>query len=71
LLAFPSSGHLESLPGTTADGAHWRMVSELSESGGRFQQQFTSNEDSFQSVIPALKDGGVCKNGFIVDIRRD
>src|SRR2546426_8528463 len=39
------------------------MVTELSEPGGMFQQEFMSNEDSAQFVIPALKEttkrGGV------------
>ena len=39
------------------------MVTELSEPGGVFQQEFMSNEDSAQFVIPALKEttrrGGV------------
>src|SRR4051794_29638211 len=45
----------ESLPNTIDDKEFWRLISDLSEPGGRFQQQFMSNEDSFQFVLPRLK----------------
>src|SRR5215470_11330513 len=45
----------EALPDTIDDREFWRLITDLSEPGGRFQQQFMSNEDSFQSVIPGLK----------------
>ena len=51
------------LPGGITDQEFWRMVTDLSERGGVFQQQVMSNEDSAQFVIPALKErirpGGV------------
>jgi hypothetical protein len=51
------------LPSAISDQDFWRMVTELSEPGGMFQQEFMSNEDSAQFVIPALKEttkrGGV------------
>jgi hypothetical protein len=51
------------LPGAITDQEFWRMVTELSEPGGVFQQELMSNEDSAQFVIPALKEttrrGGV------------
>jgi hypothetical protein len=45
----------EELPGAIADHEFWRMLTEYSEPGGVFQQEFMSNEDSLQFVIPALK----------------
>ena len=51
------------LPASISDTEFWRMVSEFSEPGGAFQEQFMSNEDSAQFVIPDLKQstkaGGV------------
>jgi hypothetical protein len=51
------------LPDRFTDQEFWRMVTEFSEPGGLFQQEFMSNEDSAQFVIPALKEatrrGGV------------
>ena len=51
------------LPDAITDQEFWRMVTELSEPGGAFTQELMSNEDSVQSVIPALKEaarrGGV------------
>jgi uncharacterized protein (DUF2461 family) len=51
------------IPSVIDDGEFWRMVTELSEPGGTFPQQYMSNEDSAQFVIPALKEtskpGGV------------
>jgi hypothetical protein len=53
----------EDLPRTISDTEFWRMVTDFSESGGAFPQQYMSNEDSAQFVIPALKQtarlGGV------------
>jgi hypothetical protein len=51
------------LPDAITDQEFWRLVTELSESGGVFAQELMSNEDSAQFVIPALKEstrrGGV------------
>jgi hypothetical protein len=51
------------LPSPMSDQEFWRMVTEFSEPGGVFQEQFMSNEDSAQFVIPTLKEttrrGGV------------
>src|SRR5262245_53118348 len=44
------------LPTALSDQEFWRMVKEFSEPGGRFQQEFMTNEDSLQFVIPALKE---------------
>jgi hypothetical protein len=59
----PSPARAERLPGSISDQEFWRMVSDFSETGGVFQQEFMSNEDSSQFVIPALKQttrrGGV------------
>src|SRR4249920_3771437 len=52
-----------SLPGAIKDQEFWQLIADLSETGGTFPQQFMSNEDSAQFVIPSLKDatkkGGV------------
>src|SRR5437868_1761262 len=45
----------ENLPRTIDDSEFWRLVSDFSEPGGTFPQQYMSNEDSAQFVIPALK----------------
>ena len=51
------------LPETIDDKEFWRLVTDMSEAGGTFPQQFMSNEDSAQFVIPSLKQatrpGGV------------
>ena len=51
------------LPATLTDQEFWRIVTEFSETGGSFQPQLMTNEDSLQTVIPALKQkirsGGV------------
>lgn len=53
----------EDLPRTISDTEFWRLVTDFSEAGGTFPQQYMSNEDSAQFVIPALKQtarqGGV------------
>jgi len=53
----------EDLPRTISDTEFWRMVTDFSETGGTFPQQYMSNEDSAQFIIPALKQtarqGGV------------
>ena len=55
LLPVTWAGRAEPLPNTITDQEFWGLVNALSESGGRFQQQFMSNEDSFQYVISDLK----------------
>jgi hypothetical protein len=52
------------LPAELSDADFWRMISEFSEPGGTYPyENFVSNEDKLQSVIPALKQtvkpGGV------------
>ena len=51
------------LPAVIGDPEFWRIVTDFSETGGVFQAEYMSNEDSAQSVIPALKQratlGGV------------
>jgi hypothetical protein len=58
-----STARAAELPNAITDEEFSRMVTELSEPGGVFQQEFMSNEDSAQFVIPALKEttrrGGV------------
>jgi hypothetical protein len=55
LLAFAAASKAAELPTALSDQEFWRLVTEFSEPGGRFQQEFMSNEDSSQFVIPALK----------------
>ena len=53
----------QQLPTAIKDDEFWRLVTDLSETGGVFPQQFMSNEDSALFVIPPLKEmtkrGGV------------
>ena len=53
----------QELPTSIKDADFWRLLNDLSETGGVFPQQFMSNEDSAQFVIPSLKEttrrGGV------------
>jgi hypothetical protein len=62
-LGFISRLQAAELPTTLSDPEFWRIVTEFSETGGVFQPQLMTNEDSLQSVIPALKQktrsGGV------------
>jgi hypothetical protein len=57
------TAHAQQLPTTLQDQEFWRLITDLSEAGGTFPQQFMSNEDSAQFVIPSLKEttkrGGV------------
>ena len=46
---------VSNLPAEIDDQTFWQMVTDLSEPGGAFTQELMSNEDSVQSVIPALK----------------
>jgi hypothetical protein len=48
--------HSQRVPDRLSDQEFWRLVTDLSEAGGAFPQQFMSNEDSAQFVIPALKE---------------
>src|SRR5438105_4806087 len=46
----------EALPARITDDAFWRMITELSEPGGFFRSDnFISNEEAFQYVIPDLR----------------
>src|SRR5688572_11892727 len=57
------AAHAQQLPSSIEDREFWRLITDLSETGGNFPQQFMSNEDSAQFVIPSLKEttkkGGV------------
>src|SRR2546425_13036076 len=45
----------DSFPGRISDGAFWQMITEFSEpSGYFFSDNFMSNENTFQYVIPEL-----------------
>jgi hypothetical protein len=54
-LASTRPARAESLPTALNDREFWSLVTDLSETSGTFPQQFMSNEDSFQFVIPKLK----------------
>ena len=46
----------EELPSRLSDRAFWQLVTDLSEPGGSFRSEnFLSNENAFQTVIPDLK----------------
>jgi hypothetical protein len=46
----------EGLPSELSDDAFWKLMTEFSEPGGYFRSDnFISNEDAFQDVIPDLK----------------
>ena len=56
-LRFKAESHVaaDSLPAQIPDEAFWRMISEFSERDGYFRSDnFLSNENSFQYVIPRL-----------------
>src|SRR4030095_15820719 len=63
ILSLTSAAYGQQLPTALKDDELWRLIADLSETGGTFPQQFMSNEDSAQFVIPALKQttkpGGV------------
>ena len=61
------SAHAERLPGAISDQDFWRLVTELSEPGGAFQQELMSNEDSAQVVIPSLKET-IRKDGVYIGV---
>jgi len=45
----------DTLPGQLADDAFWKLIDDFSEPGGVFQSEnFLSNENGFQAVIPRL-----------------
>ena len=54
----------EDLPSRFSDKAFWQLITDLSEAGGSFRSDnFLSNENAFQTVIPELRttlpQGGV------------
>jgi hypothetical protein len=52
----PAAGAADTLPSRLSDKAFWELVNELSEAGGSFRSDnFLSNENAFQTVIPDLK----------------
>src|SRR4030095_2803732 len=55
ILFAPVAALAAELPASLSDQEFWRMLTEFSEAGGVFQQEFMSNEDSSQFVIPALE----------------
>src|SRR5262245_56685508 len=55
LLPAPVSRAAETLPAQLSDAEYWKIVSEFSEPSGYFQYEIvTSNETSYQYVLPAL-----------------
>jgi hypothetical protein len=57
----------EDIPGTISDKEFWRLMTDLSEEGGKFSLQYMSNEDSAQFVIPDLK-AAARRNGVYVGV---
>jgi hypothetical protein len=65
-------------PISIQDDAFWRMITDFSEHGGSFRyENLVSNEISYQTVIPSLKQNFTYiaaiepRIAFIVDIRRE
>src|SRR5262245_28282126 len=47
---------LQNLPDKLSDADFWNLITEISEPGGYFRSDnFVSNENAYQHVIPALK----------------
>ena len=60
----PGVSRGEDLPSRFSDKAFWQLITDLSEAGGSFRSDnFLSNENAFQTVIPELRttlpQGGV------------
>jgi hypothetical protein len=55
------------IPKAIDDKEFWRLITDLSETGGNFALQFMSNEDSAQFVIPQLKES-IRKGGVFVGV---
>jgi hypothetical protein len=59
-------------PNRLSDAEFWRLVSEFSESGGSFlSDNFVSNEDRFQDVIPRLLDQQDGRGGVYLGVGPD
>jgi len=57
VLLQPMLSYAADLPTRLSDSEFWKLITELSEPNGRFQyENFLSNEYTFQSVIPSLKE---------------
>jgi hypothetical protein len=55
-IAFATPAYAQSLPNRLSDDEFWKLVNDLSESGGYFRSDnFVSNETTFQHVIPELQ----------------
>jgi hypothetical protein len=55
-LTYAAPALAQSLPSRLSDDDFWRLIGELSESGGYFRSDnFVSNETTFQYVIPDLQ----------------
>ncbi|HEX4999858.1 MAG TPA: hypothetical protein VFY29_16680 [Terriglobia bacterium] len=57
----------EEIPSTISDAEFWRLITDLSENGGQFPQQYMSNEDSALFVIPGL-ESAARRNGIYVGV---
>ena len=59
-----ASAAASDLPSRLSDKAFWQLINELSEAGGSFRSDnFLSNENAFQTVIPDLK--GIVPTGGV------
>src|SRR5262245_54078831 len=67
LLFLPTSTQAADLPTSLTDQEFWRIVTEFSETGGVFQAEFMSNEDSSQFVIPTLQQT-TRRNGVYIGV---
>ena len=49
-------GAAEDIPSRLSDKGFWQLINDFSEAGGSFQSEnFLSNENAFQTVIPELR----------------
>jgi len=67
VLLLDTPGHAQVAAAPIEDREFWRLVTELSESSGRFPQQLMSNEDSAQFVMPELA-GRVTAGGIYLGV---
>ena len=68
LCLFAATAAAQQLPSKISDTTFWQLVSDLSEDAGYFpNDNFISNERSYQQVLPALKSH-VAKSGAYLGV---
>jgi hypothetical protein len=61
------SAAAQGLPDRLSNEAFRQMIVDFSETGGQFQREWMSNEDSLQTVIPRLRET-VAADGVYVGV---